>query len=129
MDRGKKLLLGGAVVIVFVGYLMFSGLGASYGYATPEELVSGERNGESLSVMGNVSTGTVKHEPLNRTLRFTLEGDEASIPVVYVGPIPANFGQGITVVAKGRYDGEVMHAEELMVKCPSKYEQEGTPEG
>lgn len=123
MDKNKKLLLGGAVVAVFVAILFSTGMNSSYGYATPEELASGERNGELLSVMGNVTTGSVEHEPLNNTLRFTLEGDSATIPVVYEGTVPANFGQGITVVAKGTYDGDAMHAEKLVVKCPSKYEE------
>lgn len=127
MDRSKKLLLGAVVVAAFVAYLMFSGLGSSYGYATPKELASGEKQGEMVSVMGNVSTGTVEHEPMNNILRFELEGNETSIQVVYEGAIPANFAQGITVVAKGQYDGDVFHAEKLIVKCPSKYEQ-GSPE-
>lgn len=123
MDKNKKLLLGGAAVAVFVGFLLTSGLGSSYGYATPEELESGERTGELVSVMGNVSSGSVEHQPVNNTLKFTLEGEGTSIPVVYEGSVPANFGQGIQVVAKGTYDGEIMQAEKLIVKCPSKYEE------
>lgn len=127
MDKNKKLLLGGAIVAVFVGFLLTSGFSSSYGYATPAELESGEKEGELVSVMGNVTSGSVEHYPTNKTLTFTLEKNGASIPVVYEGTVPANFGQGIQVVAKGTYDGEVMRAEKLIVKCPSKYEDGSGP--
>lgn len=122
MDKSKKLLLGGAAVALFVGYVMFAGIGQTYGYATPGELVSGGHQGEKLSVMGNVTTGSIEQDTETSTLRFELEGEDNSVPVEYQGTLPANFGPGIKVVAKGTYDGEKVNAQKLIVKCPSKYQ-------
>ena len=44
------------------------------------------------------------------------------MPVEYRGVIPGNFDQAVSVVAIGRYQGDHFEAEQLLVKCPSKYQ-------
>jgi len=46
------------------------------------------------------------------------------MPVVYHGVIPGNFDQATMVVAIGRYQEGRFLAEQLLVKCPSKYQAE-----
>jgi len=46
------------------------------------------------------------------------------LPVVYRGVIPGNFDQATSIVAIGRYQGDHFEAEQLLVKCPSKYQAE-----
>ncbi len=46
------------------------------------------------------------------------------LPVVYRGVIPGNFDQATSIVAIGRYRGDHFEAEQLLVKCPSKYQAE-----
>jgi cytochrome c-type biogenesis protein CcmE len=59
---------------------------------------------------------------------FTLTDDQGNIlPVVYKRVKPANFDQAIGVVAIGRYAGGTFQADQLLVKCPSKYEAEYGP--
>jgi cytochrome c-type biogenesis protein CcmE len=59
--------------------------------------------------------------------RFVLV-DEANdeMTVVYEQPRPANFEQASGFVAIGRYDStaDVFRAHKLLVKCPSKYEEQ-----
>lgn len=56
---------------------------------------------------------------------FTMKDDKANIlKVVYKHPRPANFEQATGVVAIGRYEGGLFQAESLLVKCPSKYEEQ-----
>ncbi len=56
---------------------------------------------------------------------FTMKDDKANtLKVVYKHPRPANFEQATGVVAIGRYEGDVLQAESLLVKCPSKYEEQ-----
>ena len=45
--------------------------------------------------------------------------------VVYKGVKPSNFEQATEVVAIGRFNNGIFEAEQLLVKCPSKYEAEG----
>jgi cytochrome c-type biogenesis protein CcmE len=56
---------------------------------------------------------------------FTLKDDKNNnLTVVYKHPKPANFDQATGVVAIGRYENGLFQAESLLVKCPSKYEEE-----
>lgn len=65
-------------------------------------------------------------------LRFSLKDPNGDVmPVVYRGVIPGNFDQAVSIVAIGRYQGDHFEANQLLVKCPSKYQAaEGQhPEG
>ena len=46
------------------------------------------------------------------------------LTVEYRGVIPGNFDQATSIVAIGRYDDGRFRAEQLLVKCPSKYQAE-----
>ena len=46
------------------------------------------------------------------------------LPVEYRGVIPGNFDQATSIVAIGRYQDGKFAAEQLLVKCPSKYQAE-----
>lgn len=46
------------------------------------------------------------------------------LPVEYHGVIPGNFDQATSIVAIGRYRDGKFTAEQLLVKCPSKYQAE-----
>jgi cytochrome c-type biogenesis protein CcmE len=63
-------------------------------------------------------------------LRFELQDDEGEVmDVAYRGVKPANFEQATSVVAIGQYREGSFHADQLLVKCPSKYQAEGAAEG
>jgi len=58
-------------------------------------------------------------------LSFRLKDDKGEVmPVEYKGVIPGNFDQATSIVAIGRYQGDTFQAEQLLVKCPSKYQAE-----
>lgn len=58
-------------------------------------------------------------------LEFRLKDDHGEImPVRYHGVIPGNFDQATMIVAIGRYQGDHFEADQLLVKCPSKYQTE-----
>jgi cytochrome c-type biogenesis protein CcmE len=58
-------------------------------------------------------------------LEFKLRDSRGEImPVAYRGVIPGNFDQATSIVALGRYQGDHFEAEQLLVKCPSKYQAE-----
>lgn len=59
-------------------------------------------------------------------LRFNLRDEKGDVmPVEYRGVIPGNFDQAVSVVAIGRFAGDHFEAQQLLVKCPSKYQAEG----
>ena len=58
-------------------------------------------------------------------LEFGLKDSQGEVmKVEYRGVIPGNFDQAISIVAIGRYAGNHFEAEQLLVKCPSKYQAE-----
>lgn len=58
-------------------------------------------------------------------LEFRLKDEAGDVmPVTYRGVIPGNFDQATSIVAIGRYAGGHFEAEQLLVKCPSKYQTE-----
>ena len=44
--------------------------------------------------------------------------------VIYSGIVPGNFDQATSVVLKGKSEGNTFVAEQILVKCPSKYQGE-----
>ena len=44
------------------------------------------------------------------------------MPVEYRGVIPGNFDQAVSIVAIGAFKGDHFEANQLLVKCPSKYQ-------
>jgi len=58
-------------------------------------------------------------------LEFKLADSHGQVmPVIYRGVIPGNFDQATSIVAIGRYQGDHFEADQLLVKCPSKYQAE-----
>jgi cytochrome c-type biogenesis protein CcmE len=58
-------------------------------------------------------------------LSFRLKDSKGQVlPVEYRGVVPGNFDQATSIVAIGRYQNEQFVAEQLLVKCPSKYQAE-----
>ena len=63
-------------------------------------------------------------------LKFDLKDSKGEVmPVEYHGVIPGNFDQAISIVAIGRYEGGRFTADQLLVKCPSKYQAEAEKAG
>jgi cytochrome c-type biogenesis protein CcmE len=59
-------------------------------------------------------------------LEFKLKDEAGHVMTVeYRGVIPGNFDQATSIVAIGRYTGDRFAADQLLVKCPSKYQAEG----
>jgi cytochrome c-type biogenesis protein CcmE len=63
-------------------------------------------------------------------LSFRLRDERGEVlPIEYRGVIPGNFDQATSIVAIGRYKEGTFAAEQLLVKCPSKYQAEAERAG
>jgi len=59
-------------------------------------------------------------------LKFDLKDAKGEVMnVEYRGVIPGNFDQATSIVAIGHYRDGRFDADQLLVKCPSKYQAEG----
>lgn len=64
-------------------------------------------------------------QPNEQYLSFRLRDSNGQVlPVEYRGVVPGNFDQATSIVAIGRYRQDRFVAEQLLVKCPSKYQAE-----
>ncbi|MGH7742709.1 MAG: cytochrome c maturation protein CcmE [Candidatus Eiseniibacteriota bacterium] len=78
-----------------------------------------------VQVNGVLADKNYVMRPAEQFLEFRLRDSHNDVlPVRYKGVIPGNFDQAVSVVAIGRYAGDHFEAEQLLVKCPSKYQAE-----
>ncbi|MEW6027917.1 MAG: cytochrome c maturation protein CcmE [Chloroflexota bacterium] len=151
-----KFLLGGLLILAAVVYLIASSTQASAEYfMTVDEIeAKGETViDKSLRLSGAVLGDTIAYDPQTLTLTFTVvhvPGDNAEIEalgglaevlhqavedptrsriqVVYVGPKPDLLRHEAQAIMTGHLGADgIFYAEELLLKCPTKYE-EAVPE-
>ena len=78
-----------------------------------------------VQVNGVLADKNYVARPDAQYLQFNLRDEHGEVlPVVYHGVIPGNFDQATNIVAIGRYQKDHFEAEQLLVKCPSKYQAE-----
>jgi cytochrome c-type biogenesis protein CcmE len=133
-SRLLKVVLTVAVVVGGISLIVVSSRGDVQYYKMVDELMvalSTEPEawtGRTLKVHGYVEAGSIEERIEGQQTRrtFVLENKGQRIRVAHDGPKPDTFKDKSEVVAEGRLvekDGAfVLEAEELMAKCPSKYE-------
>lgn len=132
MNKKLKLILVISIMLGAFGYLMFSGFNnAKSYYMTINEVTASEGKGkigkQNLKVSGKLVGQSVKWDPSKPELRFDMisEDQKETMPVLYKGVKPDNFNDGIEVIVDGKYTVEqVFLAEQVLTKCPSKYEEQ-----
>jgi cytochrome c-type biogenesis protein CcmE len=147
-----KFIIGGLLIVAAIIYLIVSSTQASAQYfLTVDELYSKgtEIQGRDVRISGAVIGNSIQYDPQTLNLTFTvasIPGDNKEIEaqgglaavlhaavtdssrqklnVVYNGPKPdllRNEAQAI-ITGKMETDG-VFQADELLLKCPTKYEE------
>jgi cytochrome c-type biogenesis protein CcmE len=113
-----------ALVLVAVGVAV--GVTSFRKSVTPYITFSEARRTTGLvQVNGNIADKNYVLKPREQYLSFNLRDQQGEVmPVIYHGVIPGNFDQATMVVAIGRYQDDHFQAEQLLVKCPSKYQAE-----
>ena len=129
MKAGTKFIIGGALVLGTVGYLMATGIKETgVYYLTPTELASrvdADRSFYNVGVkMGaRVVKGSIARDVASQTITFRATDGQNSWPVTYRGLAPDTFTDEVDVVVEGRLQSDgVFHATTLLAKCGSRYE-------
>ena len=117
----KKKTIFGIIIMVAFGSLLLMNFGDQVGgYMNFEQAaVSGAR----AHVVGEwVRANHFEYDPSSNTFSFLMKDDQGSVrKVLYNNPKPPNFEDAESVVVEGSMEGDVFHAEHILVKCPSKY--------
>jgi cytochrome c-type biogenesis protein CcmE len=148
-----KFILGGLLIVAAVVYLIASSTqAAAQYYLTIDELVAkaetvGDRD---IRISGAVDGETINYDAQTLTLQFTVvnvpadtdeieaagglaevlhealqDEDATRLDVQYEGPMPDLLRHEAQAIVTGRMgeDG-VFYADELLLKCPTRYEEE-----
>lgn len=148
-----KFLIGGLLIVAAIVYLIASSTQASAQYyLTIDELAEkGDAvRGRDLKISGAVDGESIVYDADTLTLRFTIANVPAELDaieksgglaevlhqavsdpnarrlqVVYIGVKPDLLRNEAQAILTGRMDdGGVFQASELLLKCPTRYEQE-----
>ena len=127
-----KYIIGAVVIVVFLVWGASAFFKTTIQYVSIEEARQAER---TVQVMGKIDFDDVNYNSETSRLEFSIYDAEAEekigaerMSVVYYGVVPGNFDQATSVVLKGKTDGQEFVADQMLVKCPSKYQGEGGEE-
>jgi cytochrome c-type biogenesis protein CcmE len=116
-----KYLIGGAVIAIFlvIGFLSLDNSKIAY-----TNIAVAEESGKRVQVKGVwVKDKGSDYDGEQNKFEFHMTDEQENvIKVVYAGSRPNNFEIAESIVVKGRVEGETFHADEILTKCPSKYE-------
>lgn len=119
---------GLATIGVIIGLIVSATLESGMYYLTVDEFLERqtELHGKHVRVNGEVVAGTEVWNAKATRLEFQIRdaGSPRALPAVYIGPRPDNFQRAVSVILEGSLteDG-IFLAEELLTKCPSRYEE------
>lgn len=126
MNRAKYWV-GGAIVLVALGYLAISGANKNMvTYLTVGEVMAHPEQAQAtgVRVVGNVEEGSIQ-ATASREVWFNVVHEGNTLRACYRGAVPDTFKDGAEVVLEGKMnDRGEFHATTLLAKCPSKYEAE-----
>ncbi len=118
-----KYIIGGIIIVAFT---VWAGISFKSTLTPYVSIAEAKQSGKTVQVKGErLDNGRFD---TNKNL-FTFEiSDEhgEKLKVTYDGPKPGNFDQASHVVCVGKYANGVFVAKELLIKCPSKYQEESS---
>ncbi|MFC1914065.1 cytochrome c maturation protein CcmE [Chloroflexota bacterium] len=122
----KRYLVTGGILLAAIIYLLYLSFGnaVSY-YVTVSEFYDRETelHDTNVRVAGKVMA-PIGWDAEELELRFAITEGGKSMPVIFHGAQPSGFKPGSSIMVEGKYDfGGVLRARQLILKCPSKYEE------
>lgn len=118
-----KYIIGIIIIVVFI---VFAAINLSKSLTPYVSLDDAKKSKKVVQVKGYRVSGSEYFDVENKILRFQMMDDKGQkFEVIYNGVKPANMEQAEEIVVIGRYVQGRFEAEQLLVKCPSKYQAEG----
>jgi cytochrome c-type biogenesis protein CcmE len=115
-----KYIIGLIIILIFIviGALSFrKNLTPYVGFQEAKS------SNNTVQIIGQVVPGETEYDLQNQRFLFSLKDPQGDkLKIVFNGVKPANFEQATNVVAIGKYQDGVFLADQILVKCPSKYQ-------
>jgi len=145
-SQRRRFMLGGVAILVAIGFLIVNGtLSNAQYFITVDELFSrSELTGQNVRISGAVIGDTIAYDADTLTIRFTManipeETDNLALTlhdavtdpnatriqvVVENQPMPDLLQNEAQAIVTGALSPDgVFHADELLLKCPTRYEE------
>lgn len=123
-NQRLTLALLAVVAVIAAALLALSALKdqAAYFYTPSDAAKAHLQSGAAVRLGGMVEKGSLRHLPDGVTITFAVTDNAASVPVRFMGIVPALFREGSGVVADGKFDasGEFV-AETILAKHDERY--------
>ena len=124
-------IIGLAVIVVALAFSAFAFKGSLVNAVPFSEAF--KATDSDVQIMGAPVAGTMAYDSTAHALRFALRDAQGTMmPVVFKGPKPEDLDSAMSkankINAQGTYDPaqHAFVADNLLVKCPSKYQGQGT---
>lgn len=127
MVNKKFLFIILSFSIISIGWITLDYSGSEVPFVSVEDLLKNHRNyrQDKFRLGGIVKPGTIKFSNDKLTVSFNLNQGNFSLPVQHISAaIPDLFGDSAEVIIEGKYENEILFADNLMTKCASRYEEE-----
>ena len=126
--KRAKFLIAGLVIVSSFLYLAISGFRSEnfVYFITVDEAATKAASfgGQGIRVQGKIVPKTLTRNPQAMQLAFHLQGEKKTLEVSYRGVPPDLLENGFPVIAEGKLGEKgVLIAKNLMVACPSKFEE------
>jgi len=118
----RKYLLA----MLLLGFLGYAGWTFSDTVTPYVGIAEARQSKSNVQVKGLLDKSSPSPHMEGEDFVFVLQDEESgeTMPVRYHGARPDQFDQAHHIVAIGKYREGAFHANKLLIKCPSKYEQE-----
>jgi cytochrome c-type biogenesis protein CcmE len=112
--------IGGVLIVAFLAFGATSFKENLTPYVSIEEAM---QRPAKVQVKGSLVPDSARYVEASEQLSFGLVDENGNtMPVLYSGIKPGNFEEATEIVAVGRWTDGAFQAEQLLVKCPSKYQ-------
>jgi cytochrome c-type biogenesis protein CcmE len=123
MNMKPKYIIGLLVILVFV---VFAAINLSKSLTPYVSVQEARESQKVVQVKGQRVVGSENFDIENKIFKFKMADEKGEeFEVIYHGVKPANLEQAEEIVVIGRFEGGTFEADQLLVKCPSKYQAEG----
>ncbi len=120
----KKYILGGFVVVVFIGMMIL--LLTQGGLQYEDDLSKVMAKSKTIKAAGKwMKEKSIEMNTQEKVCFFTMSDNLGNqMKVKYKGVLPDNFSTAQSIVVTGKFQNGLFNATDILTKCPSKYQEQ-----
>lgn len=123
--RKQRLLVIIAIIVTSsaaIGLITFALRENMNLFFPPADILHGKApEGREIRLGGFVDKGSIQRTSNSLDVHFSIGDGQNSIPVIYTGILPDLFAEEQAAIAKGKWDGKIFTATEVLAKHDENY--------